>query len=116
MGCVFCKIIDGKIPSPRVYEDEKTIIIRDLHPQAKHHFLVIPKKHIVSLNELFTDSAEGRAVVGDLYSAAHALVEKENLANSGFRSVINTGSDGGQSVFHLHLHILGGEKLQGTFA
>lgn len=116
MDCIFCKIVSGQIPSPRVYEDDSVIAIRDLHPQAKQHFLVIPKGHVVSLVDLFKDDGKGRSTVGDLFSAAIRLSEKEGLTKAGFRSVINTGVDGGQSVFHLHLHVLGGEKLKGTFA
>jgi histidine triad (HIT) family protein len=110
--CVFCKIISGEIPSPRSYEDENTIGIPDLHPQAKRHFLLIPKKHVVSLAELFADEPEGQRTVGRLFSAANALAKREGLLPGGYRSVINTGIDGGQSVFHLHLHLLGGEKLK----
>ena len=112
MDCVFCKILDGKIPAPRVYEDENAIVIRDLHPHAKQHFLVIPKKHVDSLAKLFENEAEGQKVVGNLFSVANVLAKKEGLLPAGFRSVINTGVDGGQSVFHLHLHILGGERLR----
>ncbi len=116
MDCIFCKIVDGKIPSPRVYEDENSIVIRDLNPQTKQHFLVIPKKHVDSLIPLFENDLEGRNVVGNLFAAANALAKKEGLLSGGFRSVINTGVDGGQTVFHLHLHILGGEKMKATFA
>ena len=116
MDCVFCKIVDGKIPSPRIYEDENSIVIRDLHPQAKNHFLVIPKKHVDSLASLFSDDAKGKEMIGNLFSAANALEKQEGLLPAGFRSVINTGVNGGQSVFHLHLHILGGEKRSGEFA
>ncbi len=114
--CIFCKIVGGKIPAPFVYEDANVIVIRDLHPQAKQHFLVIPKQHVDSLAALYVDDTNGRRVVGDLFSAANALAKKEGLLSAGFRSVINTGADGGQTVFHLHLHVLGGEKMKGTFA
>lgn len=113
--CVFCKIVAGRIPSPRVLEDEKAIAIRDLHPQAKHHFLVLPKKHVASLEEAYADDAEGRSIVGDLFSLANRLAKQEGLLPGGFRSVINTGAEGGQTVFHLHLHVLGGSPLKGTF-
>jgi histidine triad (HIT) family protein len=115
-NCVFCKIIDGKIPAPRVYENEHVFVIRDLHPQAKTHLLVIPKTHVVSLAEAFDEEAVGREWVGRLFSAANEVARKEGLLPSGYRSVINTGSGGGQSVFHLHLHILAGEKLAERFA
>lgn len=114
--CIFCKIVGGEIPSPRLYEDEDTIVIRDVSPQSKHHFLALPKKHVASLAELFANDAEGRTVVGNLFSAANAVAKQEGLLPAGFRSVINTGADGGQTVFHLHLHVLGGQKMKGTFA
>lgn len=113
--CIFCKIVDGKIPSPRVYEDEHTVVIRDLHPQAKTHLLVIPKIHVASLAENFLEESKGREVVGRLFSAANTVAKQEGLLPSGYRSVINTGVGGGQSVFHLHLHVLGGEKLAERF-
>jgi histidine triad (HIT) family protein len=115
MACIFCKIVEGKISSPRVYEDEKAIVIRDLHPQAKTHFLVIPKVHVESLAALFENSDEGKSVIGDLFAIADTVAKTEGLLPDGFRSVINTGVNGGQSVFHLHLHLLGGEKLPERF-
>lgn len=116
MDCIFCKIVDGKIPAKKILEDEKAIVIADIQPQAKKHFLVIPKKHVAALDEAFADDPAGRRVVSDLFSLALKLAKQENLLPGGFRSVINTHADGGQTVFHLHLHILGGEKLKGTFA
>ncbi len=107
--CIFCKIIDGKIPSPRVYEDDRFICIRDIRPQAKTHLLVIPRKHVVSLEQ-----AEG-ALVGEMFDAAKKIALQEKLLPSGFRSVINTGVGGGQTVWHLHLHLLGGELLGESF-
>ena len=115
MDCIFCKIVDGKIPSPRVYEDEHCIVIRDLHPQAATHLLVLPKVHVTSLAENFDDEMKGREVVGKLFSTANAVAKQEGLFPAGYRSVINTGAGGGQSVFHLHLHLLGGEKLNERF-
>lgn len=116
MDCIFCKIIAGDIPSPRVFENAKVIAIRDIHPQAPHHFLLMPKRHVASLEEAFHDEASGRDVVADLFSAAAELAKREGLSPEGFRSVINTGLFGGQTVFHLHLHLLGGEKMKGSFA
>jgi len=114
--CIFCKIISGGIPAPRILEDEHAIVVRDIQPQAKKHFLVIPKKHIASLADAFADRKQGQETVAQLFNLAHTLVEKEGLLPGGYRSVINTHADGGQTVFHIHLHILGGEKLKGTFA
>jgi len=116
MDCIFCKIVDKKIPSPRVYEDEHSIVIRDLHPQAKQHFLVIPKVHVTSLVETWNDPEEGRKIMGNLFYAADQVAKQEGLLPDGYRSVINTGAGGGQSVFHLHLHILGGQKMSEGFA
>ena len=82
MDCIFCKIVAGQIPSPRLYEDENTIVIRDVSPQSKHHFLVLPKKHVASLAELFVDEAEGRGVMGNLFSAANAVATQESSSMS----------------------------------
>ncbi|MBC7386775.1 MAG: histidine triad nucleotide-binding protein [Cryobacterium sp.] len=114
-NCVFCKIIAGEIPSPRLFENERVIAIRDVHPQAKHHFLIIPKHHIASLTEAFNVEKEGRETLADLFEAASRVVTETGLDAEGFRSVINTGENGGQTVFHLHLHLLGGERLSGGF-
>jgi histidine triad (HIT) family protein len=114
--CIFCKIIDGKIPSARVYEDESVIAIRDIQPQSKTHILVIPKRHFTSIAEAYADVSTGAAVASQLFTAAHRIALQEKLLPNGYRSVINTGEDGGQTVHHLHLHLLGGEKLKGRFA
>ncbi len=114
--CIFCKIVDGKIPSKRIYEDEKFICIEDLYPQAKKHFLLIPKKHIVALDHVFPENAASeRELLGELFEKAIVIARQTGLLPAGFRSVINTGSEGGQSVFHLHLHLLGGEQLSPRF-
>jgi len=115
MDCIFCKIVDGKIPSKKIIEDERAIAIADIQPQAKKHFLVIPKKHVASLADAFSDDGAGRELVSDLFSLADRLAKQEGLLPGGFRSVINTHADSGQTVFHLHLHVLGGERLKGTF-
>ncbi len=114
--CIFCKVIDGVIPSTRIYEDEGFICIRDIHPQAKVHLLVIPKAPIASLEEVFPERGENKAaLLGQLFDVAAKIARQQGLLPGGFRSVINTGSLGGQTVFHLHLHILGGEPLRGSF-
>ncbi|MBL7715476.1 MAG: HIT domain-containing protein [Bdellovibrionales bacterium] len=115
--CVFCKIIDGKIPSPRVAEDSDFICIRDIQPQAEKHLLVIPKNHVASLKEVFPEQnarTEDQEMISRLFSFAGRVAWKEGLLPGGYRSVINTGHEGGQTVFHLHLHLLGG-KLRSTF-
>lgn len=113
--CIFCKIVDGKIPSPRVFENELVIAIRDIQPHAKTHILVLPKKHIVSLAELYAAKKGAPEVIASLFSAANEIAYQEKLLPGGYRSVINTGENGGQTVPHLHLHLLGGEKLRGDF-
>src|SRR4051794_30505500 len=115
MDCLFCKIVEGRIPSPRVLEDENAIVIKDIQPHAKQHYLVIPKKHMQDVVDAFSDERQGRETIGSLFSLATKLAEKENLGE-GFRAIINTGVNGGQTIFHLHLHILGGQKLTGKFA
>lgn len=113
--CVFCKIIDGTIPSPRVFENDSVIAIRDIHPHASTHLLVLPKKHVTSLAELYASESDAREVISSLFSAANEIALQEKLLPGGYRSVINTGENGGQTVPHLHLHLLGGEKLRGNF-
>lgn len=106
--CLFCKIIAGEIPSNKVYSDDDVYAFRDINPAAPRHVLVIPKKH---LQDITSATADDQALLGTLLLKANAIAVAEGLAADGFRYVINTGSDGGQSVFHLHLHILGGRHL-----
>ena len=107
-NCVFCKIIAGDIPSPRLYEDEQMIIIRDIEPKAKLHYLCIPKQHFALLSEMNEDRAE---IVKHIFSVIPTLEEQLGL-QGGYRVIINQGEDGGQVVKHLHIHLLGGEKLK----
>lgn len=114
--CIFCKIIAGSIPATRVYEDDLFMGIKDIQPQAKAHFLIFPKEHVASLAAVFPEQGSGRVeLVGKLMEAGTRLARASGLAESGFRSVINTNADAGQTVFHVHLHILGGEALPGGF-
>lgn len=106
--CLFCRMLDGEIPSDRVFENERIYAFRDINPQAPSHILVIPRKHIASLNEL---DEEDTALMGELLSVGARIARQEGLADKGFRSVINTGEQSGQSVHHIHLHILGGRDL-----
>jgi histidine triad (HIT) family protein len=106
MGCIFCKIVDGSIPSEAVYKDEKCYAFADLHPQSPVHILVVPREHIGSLAD--TDK-EDRATLGHLLWAAAEIARQKGLAK-GFRVVVNSGEDGGQTVDHLHLHLLGGRE------
>ena len=107
MDCLFCKIVKGDIPSTKVYEDELVFAFRDIAPQAPTHILVIPKAHIASVNEL---TAENSAVVPHIFEVIPKIAAAENLTG-GYRVVSNCGPDAGQTVFHLHFHILGGKPL-----
>jgi histidine triad (HIT) family protein len=105
--CIFCRIINGEIPSKKVYEDEHTYAFEDLDPQAPTHVLVIPKKHIRGLKEAESSDAE---VVGRCHLAA-AKIAKDRGIEDGYRTVLNVGPGSGQSVFHMHVHLVGGRKL-----
>ena len=107
MDCLFCKIVAGDIPSTKVYEDELVYAFRDIAPQAPTHILVIPKAHIASVAEL---TAENSAVVAHIFAVIPKIAEAEGLTG-GYRVVSNCGPDAGQTVFHLHFHILGGKPL-----
>jgi histidine triad (HIT) family protein len=118
--CIFCRIIQGEIESPKVFENEEFICIRDIRPQAKTHLLVIPKKHIDSLEMAFQNSetnerANERELMGALLETTTQIAKSQGLLPGGFRTVINTNQHGGQTVFHIHLHLLGGEPLAGGF-
>ena len=108
MDCLFCKIIAGDIPSAKVYEDELVYAFRDIEPQAPVHILIIPKEHIASANHLTDENA---SVVGHIYAVAAKIAKEEGIAEGGYRIVNNCGQDGGQTVGHLHFHMLGGRSL-----
>lgn len=105
--CIFCKIVAGQIPSRKAYEDDEFLAFHDIAPWAPVHVLVIPKTHIPTLAD--TDPAADSAMLGRMLALAPRLA-KENGADNGFRTVINTGSDGGQEVYHLHMHVIGGPR------
>ncbi|HEX8811904.1 MAG TPA: histidine triad nucleotide-binding protein [Terracidiphilus sp.] len=107
MSCLFCKIVDGSIPSTAVYQDEQCFAFADIHPQAPVHILIVPRTHIASLAETGTGDA---AMLGHLLSVA-AQIARDKALGAGYRVVMNTGVDGGQTVGHLHLHLLGGRGL-----
>lgn len=107
MDCLFCKIANGDIPSTKVYEDDQILAFRDIAPQAPTHILVIPKAHIPSVDGI---TEENRAVVSHIFSVIPKIAAAENLTG-GYRVVSNCGPDAGQTVFHLHFHILGGKPL-----
>ena len=106
-NCIFCKIVAGEIPSPRLYEDDKMIVIRDIEPKAKLHYLCIPKMHFALLSEM----DEEKAQILSRCFVKIAKLEKELGLEDGYRVIINQGENGGQTVHHLHIHLLGGEKL-----
>lgn len=106
--CLFCKIIAGDIPSEKIYEDENVFAFRDISPVAPLHALIIPKKHIAMINELESEDSE---VVGQLFLAAKIIAKQEGYAEAGFRTIMNCGEAAGQTVFHIHLHLLAGRDL-----
>lgn len=106
--CLFCSILNGEIPSDKVYEDELAYAFRDIVPQAPTHILIVPREHIESLN----DAAPGdEALLGHLLRLASKIANQQGIAENGFRAVVNTGAESGQSVWHLHLHLLGGRPM-----
>jgi len=108
MSCLFCKIIAGEIPASRVYENDRVIAFDDINPQAPTHVLVVPKQHIATLNDL---SAEDDELVGAMVRAAAAIAKDRGVDGPGFRTVFNCNAQSGQTVFHIHLHVLGGRAL-----
>ncbi|HCK65493.1 MAG TPA: hypothetical protein DHW49_04450 [Anaerolineae bacterium] len=108
--CIFCKIIAGEIPSTNVYKDEHTTAFRDINPAAPTHILIVPNKHIDSANFMIADDEQ---LIGHLVLVAKELAAKEGIAESGYRLMMNTNQEGGQTVFHIHLHLLGGRQMKG---
>jgi len=106
--CLFCKIVAGEIPAEIIYEDDRVLAFRDISPQAPTHALVIPRKHIATLNDLQPDDAE---LVGQMLLAAKAIAAKDDIADDGYRTVFNCNAGAGQTVFHIHLHVLGGRPM-----
>ena len=106
--CLFCKIVAGEIPCDKVLENELLIAFRDISPVSPTHILIIPKKHISSLNEL---SEVDRFLAGEMLLSAKKIAKSEKINLSGYRTVINTNDDGGQTVFHIHMHLIGGRKM-----
>ncbi|MBK8781180.1 MAG: histidine triad nucleotide-binding protein [Anaerolineales bacterium] len=107
--CIFCKIIAGEIPATIVYRDEQATAFRDINPAAPIHILIIPNKHIDSVNMMTVDD---EPLIGHLFTTAKALAAQEGIANGGFRLIMNTNADAGQTVFHIHLHLLGGSRMK----
>ena len=109
MDCVFCKIVAGIIPTQFLYQDEEVIAFPDLHPRAPVHILVIPRKHIQSLNELNDDHI---SLLNHLIKVVRQVAKDKGIYDEGYRLVINTGREGGQVIPHLHLHVMGGHHLE----
>ena len=108
MDCLFCRIVAGEVPADIIYQDERSLAFRDINPQAPVHVLVIPRDHIESLDDA---ARNDEALLGHLLRVAARVANEQGLSESGYRTVINTGAGAGQSVFHLHLHVLGGRSL-----
>ncbi|MEN8177606.1 MAG: histidine triad nucleotide-binding protein [Pseudomonadota bacterium] len=106
--CLFCKFVSGEIKPNVVYEDEDVLAFRDVNPQAPTHILVIPKRHIATLNDLQPADAD---LIGKLTLAAQKIAEDEGIAEPGYRTLINCNAEAGQTVFHIHLHLLGGRPM-----
>ena len=106
--CIFCKIAAGTIPANVVYQNDTVLAFRDLNPQAPTHILVIPKKHIATTNDITAGDA---ALIGNMYLAAKQIAKDEGIADSGYRTVMNCNRGAGQTVFHIHLHVLGGRVM-----
>ena len=108
MTCLFCRIAAGEVPSKKVYEDDRLVAFDDVHPQAPMHVLIIPRAHIATLNDL---SSEHDTLVGEMVRRGAALAADRGYAQDGFRTVFNCNSHAGQTVFHIHLHVLAGRQL-----
>lgn len=106
--CIFCKIINKEVAASIIYEDNNVIVFKDIYPKTFIHLLIVPKKHIPSVNYL---ELEDKEIIGQLVLVGQKLAKEKGIAESGFRLIFNTGKDAGQTVEHLHLHLLGGEKL-----
>ncbi|HKW86014.1 MAG TPA: histidine triad nucleotide-binding protein [Nitrospiraceae bacterium] len=106
--CLFCKIVDKKIPSKIIHEDDKTVAFEDINPQAPVHVLVVPKRHAASIADL---NAADAGLLGHLMLTGATIAKQKGIADSGYRLVLNTGRNGGQTVFHLHVHLLGGRPM-----
>ncbi|ANY68591.1 histidine triad nucleotide-binding protein [Paenibacillus sp. BIHB 4019] len=108
MDCIFCKIVEGTLPSTKVYESDTVVAFQDIKPEAPVHILIIPKKHIATMNDV---TAVDDTIMAELFTAARQIAIELGIAESGYRLINNVNSDGGQLVYHLHFHLLGGEKL-----
>ena len=106
--CLFCGIVEGKIKGKIDYQDDSVVAFKDINPKAPVHVLIIPRKHVAGVLDL---TAEDGALIGHIFAVAARLAREQGIADSGFRVVVNSGADAGQSVFHLHYHLLGGRRM-----
>ena len=106
--CLFCKIVAGQIPATIVFQDDHVVAFKDITPRAPTHVLIVPRRHVASLNDLVADDD---ALVGEMVRAAAAIAREQGLAERGYRNVFNCNADAGQTVFHIHLHLLGGRTM-----
>lgn len=106
--CLFCKIVNGEIPGAIVYKDDRLVAFKDINPQAPMHVLIVPRRHVATLNDL---TEKDDALVGEMVRRAAALAAEHGHAKGGYRTVLNCNQDAGQSVFHVHLHVLGGRRF-----
>jgi histidine triad (HIT) family protein len=112
-SCIFCKIISGELPGTIIFRDEQATAFRDIHPAAPTHILIVPNKHIASVNVL---ESEDEQLIGHLFSVAGQLAKSEGIDQSGYRLITNTGPHAGQSVFHIHVHLIGGQMMKLSMA
>jgi histidine triad (HIT) family protein len=108
MSCLFCRIIAGEIPGTFLYQDDRVVVLEDINPQAPLHALVIPRRHIATLNDL---SPEDDGLVGEMVRRAALVARERGVAESGYRAVLNCNREAGQTVFHIHLHVIGGRPM-----
>ena len=107
--CIFCKIVRGEMPGTIVHQDNDVTVFRDIHPVAPIHLLLVPNKHIASVNEVLP---EDEPMMGRLFTLARELAKKEGINEDGYRLIVNTGAHGGQVVYHLHMHLMGGQRMR----
>jgi histidine triad (HIT) family protein len=108
-SCIFCKIVNKEVKSTILHQDDQVTAFRDIRPVAPTHILIIPNKHIESLNELVDDD---KTLIGHMFVIARQVAAQEGIHKGGYRIIVNTGPDGGQTVFHLHLHLIGGQRMR----
>jgi histidine triad (HIT) family protein len=109
MNCIFCRIIAGEAPGEILYQDERVTAFRDIHPVAPTHVLIVPNNHLASVNEM---TGEDEATLGHLFTVARLVAEQEEIQDSGYRLIINTGPHAGQVIHHLHMHLIGGQRMR----